>query len=246
MSSGAFQIALRSVGFPAQRRPASWDWKSDHRDDKKTERCEDILRAFRVPVQCFTSHSQVGPWDKDKQKSWVKQQGSSSVKYIFCAQQLSKSNLSAFPWYRGLAQSSLGAADVLIDLVLMLRPVLENLVQSGPGPSQVQLQRVQDGLLVLFQSAPHALEALSDPLLHHLRAPLQGGTEVPQRSYFSVCHQVICSHLCRCLKLTERSALRFFRDSMWASVLDLSACSSSIRLDSCSCRVQRYNAVTLK
>lgn len=37
--------------------------------------------------------------------------------------------------------------------------------------------------------------------------------------------------------LTARSALRFFRDWMWASVLDISACSSPRRLDKCSCTV---------
>lgn len=39
-------------------------------------------------MQCFTSHSQMGPWDKDKQKSWVKWQESFSVIYFFNSSQI--------------------------------------------------------------------------------------------------------------------------------------------------------------
>lgn len=73
---------------------------------------------------------------------------------------------------RAIAEHHLRAAEALGDLLLMLRPVLQNLVQPAPGLPQVQLQGVQDGLLVLLQDAAHALEILLNPLLHHLRHPL--------------------------------------------------------------------------
>lgn len=71
-----------------------------------------------------------------------------------------------------VAEHHLGAAEALADLLLMLRPVLQNLVQPAPGLPQVQLQGVQDRLLVLLQDGAHALEVLPNPLLHHLCGPL--------------------------------------------------------------------------
>lgn len=71
-----------------------------------------------------------------------------------------------------VSEHHLGAAEALADLLLMLRPVLQHLVQPAPGLPQVQLQGVQDGLLVLLQEGAHALEVLSNPLLHRLCGPL--------------------------------------------------------------------------
>lgn len=95
-----------------------------------------------------------------------------------------KTHLHVLLCSNSVAEHHLGEAETLADLLLMLRPVLQNLVQPAPGLSQVQLQGVQDRLLVLLQDGAHALEVLSNLLLHHLCAPLQrdrGGSHVKWR-----------------------------------------------------------------
>lgn len=117
---------------------------------------------------------------------------------------------------------------------------------------QVQLQRVQDHLFILLQNAPHVLKVLSNLLLHDLCGPLQEGAwlrghVIRDLLYIIALFAVLGLGGQKCIRsffsagsfrflLTERSALRFFRDWMRASVLDVSACSSWIRLVNCSCR----------
>lgn len=127
-------------------------------------------RYRREKVSSFTSHSHSGPLKINRNvyqhlgeassevESWQHVAAETYLQVQFCSDTV--------------AEHHLGAAEALGDLLLMLRPVLQNPVQPAPGLPQVQLQGVQDGLLVLLQDAAHALEVLSNALLHCLRRPL--------------------------------------------------------------------------